>query len=455
MLEIILIILMVRISSNFNNAGKSGASRHILPTIACMLVADVLIVIGRSSESLLLMGLGALCYIPALIVAIRGLNKSKELSIEASSSSDYLAPSTIRAVGSQTSDPLPAKLRALVDAAEPALLNKVIPTQNCPVCGSGADKIRPLGAKGSRGTSAAVTVAFGAVGNLVAQQNAASHMASVPIEYKCSNCKNKFQVFSEYAKADELLERPAVIVLTRASGMLGAAIERFVLLNGIKVARVKNNREVAFQTNVRINELLMLDQYDVTADVSPLRFEVADGEIVQVFWNGKTSRITNRISGAQTSAHAASAGAGEDPFQTVSANQLSGSVPAAAFAIPATAVSAPEPVFAAPAPVSIKPEPELEPEPVPAVPQPVAFVAESEKENIPAFIESPPPVSEPAQAAAPAFLDTTKQPLPETPAKKSLPGCGFCYQCGAALKPEAKFCHACGTTIKRGTRPDA
>ncbi len=480
MLEIILIILMVRISSNFKDAGQSGASRYIVPTLACMLVADVLLLIGRSSESLLLMGLGALCYIPALIVAIRGLNKSKALIVEANSSSGYSAPSSIRAVGSQTSDPLPAKIRALVDAAEPARLNKVIRTQSCPVCGSGADQIRPLGAKGARGTGAAVTIAFGAAGNLIAQQNSASKMTSMPIEYKCNSCKSKFQVFSEYATPEELLQRPAVIALTRSSGMLGAAVERFVLLNGIKVARVKNNRDVAFQTNVRVNELLVLDQYDATADASPLRFVVADGEIVQVFWNGKASRITRRYPAEQPTNGAVAAGADEDPFQTVSAERLFRNVPAAAVAMPVAAVAfaAPEPSFSAPEPafitpdpsitapepasitpepepVSIKPEPEPAPEPVPAVPEPSAFAAEPEKESIPAILESAPPVSEPTLAAAPASLDAPTQPLPETHAKKAMPGYGFCFRCGAPLKSEAKFCHACGATVKRGVRPEA
>ena len=480
MLEIILIILLVRISSNFKDAGKSGASNYIVPVIACMVGAIVFVLIGRSSESIPFMVIGLLCYIPALILAIHGLNKSKMLSVETNASMGYAAS---RAVAPPANDPLSAKLRGLVDVAQPAQLNKVIRVQTCPVCGSGADRIRPLGAKGSRGTSAAVTVAFGAVGNLIAQQNSAGKMTSMPIEYKCSCCKSKFQIFSEYATPEELLQRPAVIVLTRASGMLGAAVERFVLLNGIKVARVKNNREVSFQTNVRTNELLMLDQYDATADVSPLRFEVADGEIIQVFWNGKTSRITRRIPAENLSGRVVAKSADADAFQTVAADQLFFSGPAVAVAIPATTAlvaeaepvfAAPEfvpaeaePVFAAPEFVPAEPEPVLAasesvpavPEPVFAVPQAAVPTIEPEKESIPAFLESNSSVLESAQTIAPdpasAFLDDTKQPLPVVPEKSALPGHGFCFRCGAPLKPEAKFCHACGTTIKRGIRPES
>lgn len=456
MLEIILIVLMVRIGSNFKDAGKSGASKHIVPTIACMLVADVLIVIGWSSENVLLMGLGTLCYIPALILAIRGLNKSKALSVEVNSNIDYSAPSTVRAVNSPRSDPLPVKHRALVDAASPAQLNKVIRTQSCPVCGSGADRIRPLGAKGARGTSAAVTVAFGAVGNLIAQRNAVSQMTSMPIEYKCNSCKSKFQVFSEYATPEELLQRSAIIVLTRSSGMLGAAVERFVLLNGVKVARVKNNRDVAFQTNVRVNELLMLDQYDATADASPLRFEVADGEIVQVFWNGKVSRITRRYPAELSTNGAISAGVHEDPFQTAPAEQLFRSVPAAAVAIPATAAvtAAQEPSLAAQKPVFTTPKPEA----VSSVLKSATPVVEPEIESSSFFQASTPQQSEPMSpvvlSPAPAIMDAPTQPLPEPPAKKPLSGYGFCFRCGAPLKPDAKYCHACGATVKRGIRPE-
>lgn len=79
MLDIILIILMVKIGSNYKAAGETGASRHIVPTIACMAAAILLVLIGRSDENLTVMALALLCYVPALIFAIRGFKKSKAL----------------------------------------------------------------------------------------------------------------------------------------------------------------------------------------------------------------------------------------------------------------------------------------------------------------------------------------------------------------------------------------
>jgi hypothetical protein len=79
MLDIILIILMVKIGSNYKAAGETGASRHIVPTIACMAAAILLVLIGRSQENLTVMALALLCYVPALIFAIRGFKKSKAL----------------------------------------------------------------------------------------------------------------------------------------------------------------------------------------------------------------------------------------------------------------------------------------------------------------------------------------------------------------------------------------
>lgn len=466
MLDVILIVLMVKIRSNYKEAGESGASRHILPAIACIVVAILLLITGRSDDNLILMGIALLCYIPAFIIVIHGLKKSKELLAERVAAGAPALPAVPEHVaGAAADDTLPAELRALVDAAPPSSGYRVIRMHFCPNCGGGLEQIRPLGAKGSRGTSVAVTVAFGAVGNLVAQRAAANQLISVPIEYKCNACKEKFLVYAEQANPSEVLEQPAVIVLTRRSGILGTAVARFVLLNGEKVGTVKNNRDASFQTNVRHNELLMLDQYDATGDVSPLRFDVAPGEIIRILWNGKASKIVSRMAGRPA--------ADADPFSTVSEEILFQSSPVQSFAAPVPMglpAEAPEDDFTTTSyrveePVSIRREadfPAEAPEDDFATmdfrteePTDAAKTTDFVTENRTDAPEAE-PVRQETAAPEPARREDVRQTAESgAPINPVLPKHGFCNQCGTPLKGDARFCHVCGTLVKRGVRPNA
>ena len=466
MLDVILIVLMVKIRTNYKEAGESGASRHILPAIACIVVAILLLVAGRSDDNLALMGIALLCYIPAFIIVLHGLKKSKELLAERVAAGVPVAPFVPeRAVGAAADDTLPAELRELVDAAPPSSGYRVIRMHFCPNCGGGLEQIRPLGAKGSRGTGAAVTIAFGAVGNLVAQRAAANQLVSVPIEYKCNACKEKFLVYAEQANPSEVLEQPAVIVLTRRSGILGAAVARFILLNGEKVGTVKNNRDASFQTNVRHNELLMLDQYDATGDVSPLRFDVAPGEIIRILWNGKASKIVSRMAGRPA--------ADADPFSTVSEEILFQSSPVQSFAAPVpmgipaeateddfttTSYRAEEPAsirreadFSAEAPEDDFTATDFRTEEPTDAAKTTDFVAEN-RADVPEAESARQETAAPEPARREDVRQTAESGAPINPV---LPKHGFCNQCGTPLKGDAKFCHVCGALVKRGVRPNA
>ena len=82
MFDIILIVLLVKIRGNFKEAGETGASRYIVPTIVFWALAILLVLIGRSDENLTLMVLGLLCYVPAFVFSIAGHKKSKNLFLE-------------------------------------------------------------------------------------------------------------------------------------------------------------------------------------------------------------------------------------------------------------------------------------------------------------------------------------------------------------------------------------
>ncbi|MEA5048987.1 MAG: zinc ribbon domain-containing protein [Eubacteriales bacterium] len=479
MFDIILIVLLIKIRGNYKEAGETGASKYIAPTIVFWALAILLVLIGRSDENLTLMVLGLLCYVPAFIFSILGHKKSKNLFIEQAVSNASHRPAAPVADASRSLEALPEPLRSLVGTAAPSPSARVVRTQTCPNCGSGAEALRPLGAKGSRGTGAAVTMAFGAAGNLVAQRAAANQLITLPIEYKCSCCKQKFTVYSEQADPSELLAKPAVILLTRRSGMLGAAVARFILLNGEKIGMVKNNKSVSFQTNVRHNELLMLDQYDATGDRSPLRFDVAAGEIVRILWTGRESRIVDRIESSYTP----EISAGTDPFSSVPSDFLFQSAPLQDFAaaMPAAYPAAePSAHLETVADMAVEEESPAN-EPFPDAPNQFApehstpdhsesnqFAPEHSEPN-----QSIPDQFAPNQSATVQFEPSQSVPdqpinpepiLPdppastasnETPAKPGLPAHGFCNRCGSPLKADARFCHVCGTTIKRGIRPGA
>lgn len=459
MFDIILIVLLIKIRGNYKEAGETGASKYIAPTIVFWALAILLVLIGRSDENVTLMVLGLLCYVPAFIFSILGHKKSKNLFIEQAVSNAVHRPAGPVANASRSLEALPEPLRSLVGTAAPSQSARVVRTQACPNCGSGAESLRPLGAKGSRGTGAAVTMAFGAAGNLVAQRAAANQLITLPIEYKCSCCKQKFTVYSEQADPSDLLAKPAVILLTRRSGMLGAAVARFILLNGEKIGMVKNNKSVSFQTNVRHNELLMLDQYDATGDRSPLRFDVAAGEIVRILWTGRESRIVDRIKPPDTPESSANS----DPFSSVTSDFLFQSAPLQDFA---AAMPAAYPAA----------EPSAHLETVADMAVEEASPADNPYLDAPSKSApdySTPDYSEPNQFIPDQFApdqsapDQSADPEPvlpdppastassEAPAKPSLPAHGFCNRCGSPLKADARFCHVCGNTIKRGIRPGA
>ncbi len=154
----------------------------------------------------------------------------------------------------------------------------------CPQCGS--YNVMAKGLSGALGNSLATGLAFGAIGNLVANAGAGERIASAPMEYQCQECKNRFSYMPAQPAPDELLSAPATIEFTRGGNMLGAAVQQFVFLNGIPVGAVKNGQTISFTTNLRYNTLFVTDHFGV-AFKDIYRFEALAGMTVPVRFNQK------------------------------------------------------------------------------------------------------------------------------------------------------------------------
>lgn len=147
----------------------------------------------------------------------------------------------------------------------------------CPHCGG--EQLTVTGVKGALGASAVTSLAFGAVGNLVAGKNAAANTATEPLQYKCTNCGNKFESLPLGAPPEEILDAPCTVTFTRESSMIGAAVPQILYLNGVKLGAVKNGASLSFSTSSRYNVLFVTDQHGV-AFKSEYRFEAQPGGCV-------------------------------------------------------------------------------------------------------------------------------------------------------------------------------
>ena len=154
----------------------------------------------------------------------------------------------------------------------------------CPQCG--ADSFRILGKKGALGKSIGVGVAFGAIGNLVANASSKDDYAYEPIQYKCIVCQKKFEALPLLAQPDEILSVPCKIIFKRLSSFVGMAVSQSVWLNGIKIGSIKNGKAIEFPTYVRYNTLFVSDQYGV-AFKTDYKFEAQPGGCVEVQFKRK------------------------------------------------------------------------------------------------------------------------------------------------------------------------
>lgn len=131
----------------------------------------------------------------------------------------------------------------------------------CPKCQK--DDLKILGTKGAKGKALGVGMAFGAVGNLVANSMSKDDYSLQPVKYQCNACKHKFESLPLTAREEELLEEPCTIHFTRLSCFAGMAVAQNVYLNGVKVGSVGNGKSIDFQTFVRNNTVFVTDQYGV------------------------------------------------------------------------------------------------------------------------------------------------------------------------------------------------
>lgn len=144
----------------------------------------------------------------------------------------------------------------------------------CPKCGNSELKI--LGTKGAMGKSMGISMAFGAVGNLVASSVSKDDYTIQPIKYKCSSCGKKFDTLPLNANPEEILDAPCTIHFTRLSSFVGIAVSQSVYLNGVKVASIGNGKSVDFQTFVKHNTIFVTDHNGV-AFKGCYKFEAQSG----------------------------------------------------------------------------------------------------------------------------------------------------------------------------------
>lgn len=149
----------------------------------------------------------------------------------------------------------------------------------CPYCG--CEQVNVTGTKGALGASLATSLAFGAVGNLVAGSKAAANQATEPLQYKCVNCKKKFESMPLIAPAEDVLPVPCTVTFTRVGSFVGAAVPQIVHINGVKVGAVKNGKSISFTTSNRYNVIFVSDQSGV-AYKGDYRFEAQPGGNVTV-----------------------------------------------------------------------------------------------------------------------------------------------------------------------------
>ncbi|MDR1464606.1 MAG: hypothetical protein LBJ11_04820 [Oscillospiraceae bacterium] len=145
----------------------------------------------------------------------------------------------------------------------------------CPHCGGGGN-FQVLGKKGALGKSIGVGLAFGAVGNLVANSMTQDDYTFEPTQYRCGACGKKFESPPLVARPEELLSAPCKIVFTRKSGFYGMAVAQSVWLNGVKIGPVKNGQTIEFLTYTRYNTLFVTDQFGV-AFKGDYKFEAQPG----------------------------------------------------------------------------------------------------------------------------------------------------------------------------------
>ncbi len=143
-----------------------------------------------------------------------------------------------------------------------------------------------LGTKGAKGAAIGVGMAFGAIGNLVADSMNKDDATIKPLRCQCNACRKKFEILPLKATPEEILETPCTVNFTRLSSFVGMAVAQHIWLNGVKVGTVGNGKSISFPVHTKYNTLFVTDQYGV-AFKGNYKFEAVSGGTVDVRFKKK------------------------------------------------------------------------------------------------------------------------------------------------------------------------
>ena len=128
----------------------------------------------------------------------------------------------------------------------------------CPKCGH--LKYVPLGKKRSGLNQIASGAAMGAAPVTAAgilNQQAANLSGTMPLQYRCTRCRCKYEFTPLAADADEIIEKGCTINFERVKKFRGSAGVYTVYLNGVPIKNLSNGESFTFQTNTRHNTIFV------------------------------------------------------------------------------------------------------------------------------------------------------------------------------------------------------
>ena len=159
----------------------------------------------------------------------------------------------------------------------------------CPKCGS--QDIVALSIEGALARAIATAFFFGAIGNLLAAKKASKDESRQTLFYKCQKCRNRFNIDEKSWANQEPLTQPCKVVFHREFSFVGAAVPRFVYLNGRRVGEVKTGKSIEFETSVRSNVVAVTDQFGGVVRPNDLYcFDATEGGTVHIRFKGRFIR---------------------------------------------------------------------------------------------------------------------------------------------------------------------
>lgn len=106
-----------------------------------------------------------------------------------------------------------------------------------------------------------------------------------PLQYKCAQCKKKYEFAPLAAAPEEMLESPCTINFQRVKTLKGSAENYTVYLNGAPVSTVKNGEDFSFQTSIKYNTVFVgMGNGIIFRDL--FRFEATPDAVVTIRFAG-------------------------------------------------------------------------------------------------------------------------------------------------------------------------